>query len=288
MEKKMKKNSHYDEPVAYSFTLIELLVKGSHLCCYREKPAHGQGKARFTLIELLVVIAIIAILASILMPALSSARERGKDAGCKSNLRNLGFYMTQYTEDYNAWYPPYPDPDSTRCWTWQLARYSMQILKRDAISADKTQAFMCPAGVVAPNSLYNRRPRGYAMNYHVAGYTGGVSAYGNKVDWNAVCRNTPKRNNGSMVVLMDFGFKNGSFAPWEVGFAYSKRANMEYVNFGQFPSYNAPRHNGRSNYLLKNGSVVASVIDQSTGYTVDIIPYIFTNGRFIQGNTYIK
>jgi len=32
-----------------AFTLIELLVKGSHLCCDREKPAHGQGKACFTL-----------------------------------------------------------------------------------------------------------------------------------------------------------------------------------------------------------------------------------------------
>src|SRR5678816_1355375 len=59
----------------------------------------------FTLIELLVVIAIIAILAAILFPVFARAREKGRQASCMSNLKQLGMALVQYSQDYDETHP---------------------------------------------------------------------------------------------------------------------------------------------------------------------------------------
>src|SRR5205809_4233116 len=59
----------------------------------------------FTLIELLVVIAIIAILAAILFPVFSRARENARRASCQSNLKQIGLGFLQYAQDYDERLP---------------------------------------------------------------------------------------------------------------------------------------------------------------------------------------
>jgi prepilin-type N-terminal cleavage/methylation domain-containing protein len=69
--------------------------------------------AGFTLIELLVVIAIIAILAAMLLPALSRAKESGRSISCLNNLRQISLASQMYVDDNHGYYPP---RSATNCW----------------------------------------------------------------------------------------------------------------------------------------------------------------------------
>jgi prepilin-type N-terminal cleavage/methylation domain-containing protein/prepilin-type processing-associated H-X9-DG protein len=98
----------------------------------------------FTLIELLVVIAIIAILAAILFPVFSRARENARRTSCASNLRQLGMGMLQYSQDYDERYPSgtnISDAQAGRGWAGQLYPY----VKSKGV-------YTCPSTNAQPNA----------------------------------------------------------------------------------------------------------------------------------------
>jgi prepilin-type N-terminal cleavage/methylation domain-containing protein/prepilin-type processing-associated H-X9-DG protein len=111
----------------------------------------------FTLVELLVVIAIIAVLASLLLPALARAKQRGHRAACLSNLRQIGIAFMLHNDDQESRFPDRRDlksslPGGYRPWTtWPPSDPRggwAAVVLRDYL--DDAAIWSCPAGEKDP------------------------------------------------------------------------------------------------------------------------------------------
>jgi len=115
-------------------------------------------RAGFTLIELLVVIAIIAILAAMLLPALSKAKKKAQQTRCTGNMRQLGLAMRMYADDNRERFPEMTSVN----WAWDVPYSVVDLVLNSGATRD---VFYCPLNPGQnTDGLWNYN------NYRVAGY----------------------------------------------------------------------------------------------------------------------
>ncbi len=176
----------------------------------------------FTLIELLVVISIIALLVSILLPALQGARAEGRAVSCMSGMRQIGLGLHMYSVDSSG-HIPAVTPAPSRYWYHLLGPYVGEF---KYVSAPEG-VWHCPDKVEPLSWAPQFLSRSYAYNREIRGFSAGQKFLR--------LSDVERR-----VVVIEYGNPQAS----ESGVGFARHVD--------------PRHRGTANYLHGDGHVMRS------------------------------
>ena len=198
-----------------------------------------QLKSGFTLIELLVVIAIIAILAAILMPALSQARGRASATTCTNNLKALGLAVHNYADDFNGIVlPRRPWKNDTKA-IWSYVLWKNKYLGYQSLKCPVAYDYMMQATSENPN-------KNHKAAWSKGDFSGAASAlyytcYGINYHFIYDAHDAPAKE---LVVTMQNVKRPAQFITFAETRIPEKNGGYPYYNLSSYYNHASPENRG--------------------------------------------